>query len=277
MKKIYVMTDLEGVAGVQNFEDWCFADGKYYELAKEFLTMEVNAAVGGLFEGGAKEILVSDGHGAGAINPKLLSPKVGLLRGWPNGWPLELDRSFDGLIFVGQHPKAGTPRGHLCHTQSLHYIDLSVNGVSIGEFGQLAMCASELSVRTIFGAGDEEFTKEARALVPGIETVAVKKGLQRGTGEDLDEKAYTRFYTGAIHVHPERSRKAIHDGAKRAIMRAKRDKKFGIIPLKSPFDRVIMLRPNRDSAVKRVSRVSHPSSVIAMMNLPNEPRPLNGE
>jgi len=277
MKKIYVMTDLEGVAGVENFEDWCEPASRYYDLAREFLTMEVNAAVAGLFEGGAKEILVSDGHGAGAIDPKMLSPRVDLLRGWPNGWPLELDRSFDGVVFVGQHAKAGTPCGHLCHTQSLNWIDLAVNGRSIGEFGQLAMCASELMVRTIFGAGDEEFTKEALKLVPGMETVAVKRGLRKDTGEDLDEKDYKRHFSGAIHMHPERSRKLIHAGAKRAMVRAKKDRKFGIIPLKPPFERVIVLRPNRDSAVKRVSRVSHPTSVIAMMNLPNDPRPMKGE
>jgi len=273
MKKIYLMTDLEGAAGVLDFENFCFTSGRYYELAKEFLTLEVNAALRGFFEGGAREVLVSDGHGPGAINPKLLDPRASLLRGWPNGWPLELDASFDGVAWVGQHAKAGTERAHLCHTQSLHYIDLSVNGVSIGEFGQLALCAGELGVRCIFGSGDEAFTKEAQALAPGIETVSVKRGLRVGTGEDLDEKAYTRHNAGAIHVPPERARKLIYKGALKAMTRARRGKS-GLARLAAPYECVSFFRPSADSPVKQVSRQSHPKSFIALMNMPDDPKPL---
>ena len=51
--KIYIMTDLECVAGVLNFQEWTGPGKPYYELARKFLTMEINAAVDGLFEGGA--------------------------------------------------------------------------------------------------------------------------------------------------------------------------------------------------------------------------------
>ena len=69
---------------------------------------------------------------------------------------LNLD-NFVEVAWVGQHAKACTPFGHLCHTQSLEYIDESVNGVSIGEFGELALCG-RLGVAPIFGGGDEAFT-----------------------------------------------------------------------------------------------------------------------
>lgn len=77
------MTDLEGVAGVLNFENWCTPESCYYETAKELLTLEVNAAIGGFLEGGVKEIVVADGHGPGGINVKLLNSKAKLMRGWP--------------------------------------------------------------------------------------------------------------------------------------------------------------------------------------------------
>jgi len=70
--KVYVMTDMEGVAGVLNFEEWTGPGRPYYELAKEFLTLEVNAAIDGLLEGRATDILVQDAHGPGGINVKLL-------------------------------------------------------------------------------------------------------------------------------------------------------------------------------------------------------------
>jgi len=72
--KVYVMTDLEGVAGIINFDDYGTPKGRYYETARELTTNETNAAIEGLIEDGAKEILVVDGHGHGAINPSLLHP-----------------------------------------------------------------------------------------------------------------------------------------------------------------------------------------------------------
>jgi D-aminopeptidase len=272
--KIYIMTDLEGVAGVLNFQEWTSPGKPYYPVARELLTLEVNAAVDGFFKGGATEILVSDAHGPGAIDVKLLDARVDLLRGWGEGpWPLCLDKSFHALAFVGQHAKAGTPYAHLCHTQSLAYIDLSINGISIGEFGQLAMCASELGVRTIFGSGDLAFTKEAQALVPGIETAAVKRGMKPGAGEDLTEEEYARATASCLHTHPVRVRALIRAGALRAMERA-RAEDFGIIPLRSPFERVIKLRPNADRPQRMISRVTHPTSVIAAMNLPDTWEPL---
>jgi len=271
--RIYIMTDLEGVAGVENFEQWCFTKGRYYDRARELLTLEINAAVKGFFAGGAKHIVVSDGHGDGGVNPEQIDPRVELLRGWPNGWPLELDKSFDAVAFIGQHAKASTVGAHLAHTQSLHWIDCSINGVSIGEFGQLVVCASELGVPTIFGSGDLAFTKEAQALVPGIETVAVKRGLRRDNGENLNERDYTRHNAGAIHVPPVRARKLIEAGARRAMARAKKGK-YGIVPLKAPFERVVIYRPNDECSTKRISRETHPTSVIGVMNMPYNPVPI---
>jgi D-amino peptidase len=274
--KIYIMTDLEGVAGVANFHDWASHGQPYYETAKEFVTQEVNAAVDGFFEGGATEILVADGHGGGGgINIRLLDPRVEYLRGWQTGpYPLCLDETFDAAAWVGQHAKAGTEYGHLAHTQGPGVLDLSVNGVSIGEFGQLALCASELGVRSIFGSGDHAFTQEARDLVPGIETVAVKRGVRSGTGDDLPQEEYLSYTSAARHLHPVRARRLIREGALRAIKRA-RTEEFGIVPLSPPFERVCRQRPNADRAYRTISRATHPTSVIAVMNASAEAEPLN--
>jgi D-amino peptidase len=271
--RIYVMTDLEGVAGVLNFEDWCGPEGRYYELAKELLTREVNAAVEGFFSGGADQVTVSDGHGNGGILPLLLDPRVELIRGWPTGWPFLLDEGYDAVAWVGQHAKAGTPYAHLAHTQSFSYLDLSVNGTSIGEMGQFAMCASELGVRSIFLSGDRAACQEAEALVPGIETVSVKRGTTPGRGDELDSSQYGRRNTGAVHVHPERARVAIRRGAEQAIERAANEA-FGLIELVPPFERVALFRPSDDRPrTKAVD--THPSSVIALMNLPFDRQPLD--
>lgn len=273
--KIFVMTDLEGVAGVMNW-DWTGPGRPYYPVGRELLTQEVNAAVEGLFEGGAAEVLVCDAHGPGAIDVNLLDPRAQVQRGWPDEmWPLGLDSTFDAVIWVGQHAKAGTPYGHLCHTQSLEYIDESVNGVSIGEFGELALCAAELGVRAIFGSGDEAFTREAQALVPGIETVAVKRGLKAGRTDHLDVEQYARATTSAVHLHPVRARELIREGARRAVERARADERYGVVPgLKPPYRRVIKLRPGERRPHPTVVRVSHRHSFIAVMNKWGLERPL---
>lgn len=266
--RIYIMTDLEAVAGVRDFENWCVPEGRYYDLAQKLLTLEVNAAIEGFAAAEATEFMVADGHGRGAINIELLDPRADMRRGWPTGWPLGLDDGhYDALAFVGQHAMAGTEYAHLAHTQGLNYIDLSVNGRSIGEFGQLAMCASELGIRSIFGCGDLAFTVEAAALVPGIETVCVKRGLNPGRGDELLSEAYGRRNVAAVHVQPERAREMIRAGAERALHRMSQES-FGMIPLEPPFHRVARFRPERIGEPVRISRECHPTSVIGMMNLP---------
>jgi len=274
VKRIYIMTDMEGVAGVQNAEQWIGPEGRYYDVGRKLLTLEVNAAIEGFFAGGATEVVVSDGHGSGAMNIELLDPRAQLERGWAAGWPGPslVSGDFDAVAWVGQHAKAGTPYAHLAHTQGWNYLDLSINGVSIGEFGQLALCASELGVRSIFAAGDKALTEEAQALIPGIETVWVKRGTTPGRGDELAAEAYSRRNTAAIHLQPEKARALIRAGAERAIRRAQTEE-FGLIDLKPPFDRLARFRPERAGQSVLVAGERHPSSVIALMNVPFKPVP----
>ncbi|MBR4867309.1 MAG: M55 family metallopeptidase, partial [Clostridia bacterium] len=219
--KIAIMTDMEGVAGVVNAIDWIYPDSRYYETGKELLTREVNAAAEGFLAVCPKaEIVVMDGHGPGAINQLLLDPRVEYQRGWgPGPYPLALDRWYDVIAWVGQHPKAGTERGHLCHTQNFDVIDCQINGISVGEFGQCMFVAAACGVTPILACGCKAFAAEAEELVPGIETVTVKEGLMTGSGEECDFDEYRIRNASAIHKHPETSRKLIRDGAERALRR----------------------------------------------------------
>ncbi|MBI1925488.1 M55 family metallopeptidase, partial [Candidatus Poribacteria bacterium] len=245
----------------------------YYEVGRKLMTLEVNAAIEGFFAGGATEVMVADGHGAGAVNIELLDPRAQMMRGWPSGWPLLLDSDdYDAVAWVGQHAKAGTAYSQLTHTQGWNYLDLSVNGISIGEFGQFAMCASELGIRAIFGSGEKAFTEEAQALVPGLETVWVKRGTTPGSGDELTAEQYGRRNTAAIHLQPERARQLIRAGAERAIRRAQTEA-FGLIDLHPPFTRVARFRPKQVGEPVRMSRESHADSVIALMNMPFNPVP----
>ena len=244
--RVWLGTDMEGVAGVMNAPDWIHkGSSRYYEKGKELLTKEVNAAIDGFFAAGATEVLVEDGHGSGAIDLTLLDPRVKLQRGWDvNGaYPFGLDLGFDVMAVVGQHPKAGTAFGHLCHTGNMNVIDCTVNGISVGEFGQSVFLANVYGVTPIFASGCLAFTKEAEALVPGIETVAVKEGVQPGTGDECTEDEYRLRNGGAIHLHPEVARKRIREGAERALHRyQEKPESFAPTKIAPPYTGTIIFR-----------------------------------
>ena len=273
--RIMMMTDLEGVAGVKNSEQWCNVDSPFYAAACRLLTQEVNAAVEGFFAGGAKYVQVADGHGAGAIDIELLDPRVEYARGWGGkAWPFGLDESYTGVAWVGQHAKASSELAHLCHTQSFQYIDLSVNGVSIGEFGQLALCAAELRVPAFFGAGDWAFTEEAEALAAGIVTCAIKRGVMHGKGDECTLDEYRQRNAGAVHTPPARARSMIRKAAEAAVWKLKKNPP-PLIPLRAPFERVAILRPLKKGEPKQIARETHPHSVIELMAMPMDLKPLS--
>lgn len=273
-KRVYIMTDLEGVAGVLDSENWCKPESRYYDVAKELLTLEVNAAIEGFARAGATEFLVADGHGPGAVHPKLLDPRADLARNWPSPpYPFSLERDFDFAAWVGQHAMSRSELAHLAHTGSFSVFETTINGKPVGEFGEIALCASQLGVRSIFAAGDLALTKEARELVPGIETVAVKRGITPGKGDECRAEAYGKRNLGAIHCQPERARQMIRAGAQRALERAKADASFGLVLLKPPLERVTILRAQGDQP-RRIGRAAHANDVIALMNAPLKYEPL---
>lgn len=204
--RIYIMTDLEGVAGVVDFESQSYATGKYYEKAKELLTLEVNAAVEGAMRGGATEVLVCDGHGPGGILPELIHPSAKLLHGRPIGKFWEIDNSkWDAIFLLAHHSMNGTPDGNLNHTYSSKtVVKMLLNGKPIGEIGMNIYLAGWLGIPAVLITGDEAACREAKGYVPDIEAVAVKKGINR---------------TCAISISPLKAREKIKEGAYRAVQR----------------------------------------------------------
>ncbi|MHC4872203.1 MAG: M55 family metallopeptidase [Planctomycetota bacterium] len=265
--KIFLMTDMEGCAGILNHDDWVLRDSMYYEKGRRILTEEVNAAVRGFFDGGAEYILVCDGHGAGGIDPELLDERAHLIRGWEkNIFPFGLDNSFDAVAVVGQHAKAGTDYSHITHTGWFNTIDLNLNGVSIGEFGLLVFCASEFNIPAIFAAGEKALCKEAEELTPGIVTVSVKEGNIKDGLDHLSTDEYRAAKLGAIHKSPIAARKLIQEGAKKAAEKLKSDSKSYTIPkLDPPYEVIHKLRKSGDAPASE-KRYGDEKSIIKAFN-----------
>ena len=207
--KIYIMTDLEGVAGVYQWEDRTDKSRENHERRcrqRRWMAEEVNAAADGFFSAGATEVIVNDGHGAGyTIDLDVIDPRVEVINGQKRPfWLPYLDETCDATAIVGAHAKANTPGACLCHTMSLPMRDYSVNGVSIGEMGLQAIIAGHYGVPFIFCSGDAFACREIEELIPGCKSVAVKTGMS---------------LLSAKQVPPARAREMIREGAKEAMSR----------------------------------------------------------
>jgi len=204
--RVMIMTDLEGASGVVTFADYTGPDSRYYGMAKRLLTGEVNAAVEALTAEGVEDVLVIDGHGCGGIVPEMLRPPARLMHGGASfltDGAKGLYPTYDAMMMIGQHAMAGTPEGNLCHTQSSTSITYyKLNGQMIGETAQWALFCGHFGVPLIFLSGDHAACAEAEALVPGIVTAAVKRGLARES---------------AISIAPEAAQELIRRQVRQAV------------------------------------------------------------
>lgn len=265
--KLFIMTDLEGVAGVVNGRDYLTHQGRYYEIARRLLTQEINAAIEGFAQGGFDEFLVCDGHGAGAVNIELLDERAKYQRGWgPEAYPFGMDVTFDACAYVGQHAKAGTPFSHLTHTGWWNIRDQTINGISIGEYGEGCLCAGELGIPVIFAAGEQALCDEAIALTPWVTTAAVLQGACPGEGYELSGEDYEMFHVGAIHLQPKAACQLIQTKANEAAKRFVASKAdFKLLTLQPPYKLERFHRAYKGAAAL-VVHASHESSVIALFN-----------
>ncbi len=213
--KVYILTDLEGVAGVALFErQTCFHTPGWIE-ARELLTGEVNAAVEGVLAGGASDVYVWDGHGGGGtILFSMLHPAAKFIHGYLSK-PYIMDETFDALLFVGQHAMNGVPGACLSHTYTMDISNMWLNEIPVGEFGYRAALAGSFGIRTIMLSGDDKACAEATSLIPRIETAQVKIGISRQS---------------AVSLTPPVARKLIRETAEKSVKKIREIEPFKLNP-----------------------------------------------
>lgn len=193
MKKIYIMSDMEGVSGELDWVNLNWRNPEPHRHGTLLLAGDLNAAIQGALDGGATEILVCDAHaGGGNIKPGMLIPPAKFLypRGSEDYLP-KLDSSYDCCFLVGAHAMAGTPGAHLCHTQTEEWIAYSINGSVCGEIAQVAAITGDYGVPIALVTAGSLAIAEARAILgDGPEYVTVKFDQLDGPPRLLDlEKA----------------------------------------------------------------------------------------
>ena len=175
--RILIVTDMEGVGGVNNADEQLLPGQRRFEETHRLLVGELSAAVEGVLAAGAGEVVVWDGHdGSRALSVDDIHPKAKLLQGRPTPATYYLsDKLYDGILFIGQHAMAGAKDGVLAHSQSFTVQNIFINSRPVGEIGQVAAIAGYFGIPVIMLAGDQAACDELLALQAKAETVAVKK------------------------------------------------------------------------------------------------------
>ena len=191
--KVVFWCDMEGTGGITNWPQVTGGTPQYDE-GRRLYTGEINAAVRGAKRAGAREIIVVDGHGAGAdfsFNSLLkdrLEPGAEYVFG--HRWscyvePLKNDCA--ALLMPGAHAMAGTGDGVLSHTiSSASWHNCWVNGRLVGETVLMAAVAGSFGVPAVYASGDAALCREVKSLLGSkVATAQVKTGLGRFTARCL--------------------------------------------------------------------------------------------
>lgn len=210
--KVYVVCDLEGVAGVVDFKKQCMEDGAYYKQAIRMATQELNALVQGAIKGGATEIYAWPGHASfpGGIDFELLHPECNLVMHAGDEGPVGYDESFDAMMLHGFHGMAGS-EGVLAHSFYPFPKNIWVDDLKIGEIALNMAGFGEVGVPTVMVTGDSAAIDEARALVPQMEAAVVKWPL--GEKEKLGALSVRK----AISLSPKKAQDTVRKAAEKAM------------------------------------------------------------
>jgi D-amino peptidase len=203
---IFIMTDLEGITGVDAIGDVEAENGSEKRRAAcENLMADANAAIAGFFDGGATHVYVTDGHGLGDnFIFELLDGRAEVLTVAEWSKATAAGR-IDAYAEIGMHAMAGTQNAFLDHTQSsTQWFDYRINGRSYGEFGIAAAFSGIYGVPAVMVSGDIAACEEAKRFMGDIETAAVKRAVGRNK---------------AVSLPAEQARAQIYEAAKRAAGR----------------------------------------------------------
>lgn len=194
--KVYISVDMEGATGINNSH---FTSRKQsdYKRGQKLLTGDVNAAILGARDAGAREILVNDAHGSMTnILIEDLEEGARLISG--SNKPLlqmaGIDESFSAAMFVAYHAREGAEDGILNHTIVGSVVtEIRRNGIPVGETGINAGIAGAMGVPVVLVTGDDKVAKEAQEIIPGVETAVVKTGLDRHTADCLPPRETSKL------------------------------------------------------------------------------------
>ena len=186
--KILIATDMEGITGVTTWDQVTPGHAEYSRFRRQ-MTEDVNAAIRGVCEAGADEVLVADGHWNGSnILIEELDARARLNSGSPSPFSMMqgIDESVDGVLFIGYHARNGSADAILDHTWSSKTVaNVWLNDILTGEYGLNAAVAGHFGVPVIMVSGDQTACGQMTELLGDVETAVVKQASGRFAAECL--------------------------------------------------------------------------------------------
>ena len=187
--RVYISADMEGITGIVDREQ-VTSTGLDFNIARRWMTLEVNAAIQGAFDAGATLVVVNDSHGdMRNILPDLLDQRAYLISGTskPLGMMQGIDSSFHAVMFIGYHAKAGAIDAVLDHTYAGAVVySIFVNGIEMSEGGINALIAGYYNVPVAFITGDRAACEELISIMnQPVPYVAVKQGIGRYAAKNM--------------------------------------------------------------------------------------------
>ena len=180
---VFLLTDIEGIAGVDGIE-YIDRDGEKYEIACRELCRSINIATDACFLSGADKVYYLDGHGGGGnVIADAVDPRAKLCSF--EEWHELLEAGeIDCVIELGAHARAGTVLGFLDHTiTSKAWFSYRINGIEMSEISIQALFFGSYNVPVVACIGDETVCEQTKEYIPGIFNGAVKRALSRNKAE----------------------------------------------------------------------------------------------
>jgi D-amino peptidase len=194
--KLYISSDMEGVAGVCAWEQ---VDARTphpeYSLYRRYYTQEVASAIAGARAGGAGEVLVNDSHGP--MRNLLfdeLPNDVRVIFGNRKPFSMVQDaEGFDGAFFVGYHGGIGDASAVLCHTYTPSVIyEVRVNGVRCSEATINAGLLGYYGVPLLLVSGDRTTVEGVQAQMPWVRGAILKESIGAFAADSMVPEAARR-------------------------------------------------------------------------------------
>lgn len=195
--KLYISSDMEGVAGVCG---WQQVDPRTphpeYAIYRRYYTQEVVSAIEGARAAGVTDVLVNDSHGP-MRNLLLEELPSGVRVIFGSRKPFSMvqgaDAEYRGAFFIGYHGAAGEANAVLCHTYTPSVIyDVRVNGMRCGEATLNAALLGYYGVPLLLLTGDRTTVTRVQEQMPWVRGVVVKESIGNFAADSMVPAAAQR-------------------------------------------------------------------------------------
>jgi len=178
MKRIIILADMDGIAGIESPSQVFPSYDQYWDDGIHQMAADVNAIGKGLVEGGIDQIGVIDAH-LTSLNLEYanLDNELELLKGSGFIRASGLIKGLsdcDGVILCGHHAGGGVKDGFLPHTVWPH-LRVKINGEMMSETSLYRWLCGEKDIPIIMLSGEETLLRESSRFMKNAPMVSTKK------------------------------------------------------------------------------------------------------